>query len=86
MKTALFRPDFPFSPAKFPVFYGWAILAASVLGVLTMTSRTMLGKWFDRGGAGRYLALKVFLWPLGLRSPLTALVRRSPCWAGAAPG
>lgn len=28
MKTSLFRPDFPFSPAKFPIFYGRIILGA----------------------------------------------------------
>ena len=31
-KTSVFRPNFPFSPAKFPIFYGWVILAASILG------------------------------------------------------
>lgn len=35
MNTAAFRPNFPFSPAKFPIFYGWVILVASVLGVIT---------------------------------------------------
>lgn len=43
MKTALFRPDFPFSPAKFPIFYGWAILVASVLGVLTSIPGQTIG-------------------------------------------
>ncbi len=43
MKPALFRPDFPLSPAKFPVFYGWAILVASVLGVLTSIPGQTIG-------------------------------------------
>lgn len=43
MKPALFRLDFPFSPAKFPVFYDWAILVASVLGVLTSIPGQTIG-------------------------------------------
>ncbi|MEO0517585.1 MAG: MFS transporter [Cyanobacteria bacterium P01_A01_bin.116] len=40
---ALFQPNFPFSPAKFPVFYGWVILVASVLGVLTSIPGQTIG-------------------------------------------
>ncbi|MGB3292899.1 MAG: MFS transporter [Phormidesmis sp.] len=40
---SLFRTNFPFSPAKFPVFYGWAILVASVLGVLTSIPGQTIG-------------------------------------------
>ena len=43
MKSSLFRPDFPFSPAKFPIFYGWVILIASVLGVLTSVPGQTMG-------------------------------------------
>ncbi|MGB3670691.1 MAG: MFS transporter [Phormidesmis sp.] len=43
MKPSFFRPDFPFSPAKFPVFYGWIILVASVLGVLTSIPGQTIG-------------------------------------------
>ncbi len=41
--SSLFRTNFPFSPAKFPVFYGWIILAASVLGVLTSIPGQTIG-------------------------------------------
>lgn len=41
--SSLFRPNFPFSPAKFPFFYGWAILIASVLGVLTSIPGQTIG-------------------------------------------
>ncbi|MEL6813683.1 MAG: MFS transporter, partial [Cyanobacteria bacterium J06598_3] len=47
MKTtpvrSLFHPDFPFSPAKFPFFYGWVILVASVLGVMTSIPGQTIG-------------------------------------------
>lgn len=43
MKASLFRPDFPFSPAKFPVFYGWIILVASILGVMTSIPGQTIG-------------------------------------------
>ncbi len=43
MKASIFRPNFPFSPAKFPVFYGWAILVASVLGVMTSIPGQTIG-------------------------------------------
>ena len=43
MKASIFRPDFPFSPAKFPVFYGWAILVASVLGVMASIPGQTIG-------------------------------------------
>lgn len=43
MKTAIFKPHFPFSPAKFPFFYGWVILAASVLGVMTSIPGQTIG-------------------------------------------
>lgn len=43
MKTALFKPNFPFSPARFPVFYGWAILVASVLGVMASIPGQTIG-------------------------------------------
>ncbi|MFK8186042.1 MAG: MFS transporter [Phormidesmis sp.] len=39
----LFRPNFPFSPAQFPFFYGWVILVASVLGVLTSIPGQTIG-------------------------------------------
>lgn len=40
---AIFQPNFPFSPAKFPIFYGWAILVASILGVLTSIPGQTIG-------------------------------------------
>jgi len=43
MKASIFRPEFPFSPAKFPVFYGWVIVVASVLGVLTSIPGQTIG-------------------------------------------
>ena len=43
MNTAAFRPNFPFSPAKFPIFYGWVILVASVLGVITSIPGQTIG-------------------------------------------
>ena len=43
MKVSVFRPNFPFSPAKFPVFYGWVILVASVLGVMTSIPGQTIG-------------------------------------------
>ena len=43
MKPSLFRPNFPFSPAQFPIFYGWAILVASVLGVMTSIPGQTIG-------------------------------------------
>ncbi|MEO1623036.1 MAG: MFS transporter [Cyanobacteria bacterium J06632_3] len=43
MKRAIFHPDFPFSPAKFPIFYGWVIVIASVLGVLTSIPGQTIG-------------------------------------------
>ncbi|MEL6354875.1 MAG: MFS transporter [Cyanobacteria bacterium J06627_28] len=42
-KIAPFHPDFPLSPAKFPVFYGWVIVVASVLGVLTSIPGQTIG-------------------------------------------
>ena len=43
MKTAFFQPAFPFSPAKLPIFYGWIILVASVLGVMTSIPGQTIG-------------------------------------------
>lgn len=43
MKSSLFCPDFPFSPAKFPIFYGWVILLTSVLGVLASVPGQTIG-------------------------------------------
>ncbi len=43
MKRSIFRPDFPFSPAAFPIFYGWVIVVASVLGVLTSIPGQTIG-------------------------------------------
>ncbi|MGD1896395.1 MAG: MFS transporter [Phormidesmis sp.] len=43
MKASIFRPNFPFSPAKFPIFYGWIILVASVFGVLTSIPGQTIG-------------------------------------------
>ncbi|MEL6552286.1 MAG: MFS transporter [Cyanobacteria bacterium J06621_11] len=43
MKLSIFRPNFPFAPAKFPIFYGWVILLASVLGVLTSIPGQTIG-------------------------------------------
>ena len=40
---AAFRPNFPFVPAKVPVFYGWVILVASVLGSLTSIPGQTIG-------------------------------------------
>lgn len=42
-KIAPFHPDFPLSPAKFPVFYGWVIVLAGVLGVLTSIPGQTIG-------------------------------------------
>jgi len=37
-----FAPDFPFSPAKFPFFYGWVIVAVATLGiVMSIPGQTM---------------------------------------------
>lgn len=43
LKSIVFRPNFPFAPAKFPVFYGWVILVASVLGVMTSIPGQTIG-------------------------------------------
>ncbi|MEL6470899.1 MAG: MFS transporter [Cyanobacteria bacterium J06623_4] len=43
IQASLFRPDFPFSPAKFPIFYGWVIVVASILGVLTSIPGQTIG-------------------------------------------
>jgi len=43
MKASIFRPNFPFSPAKLPIFYGWVIVIASVLGVLTSIPGQTIG-------------------------------------------
>ncbi|MEO0768669.1 MAG: MFS transporter [Cyanobacteria bacterium J06649_4] len=43
MKPSLFHPNVPFAPAKFPIFYGWAILVASILGVLTSIPGQTIG-------------------------------------------
>ena len=43
MKASVFRPDFPFSPAKFPIFYGWIILVGSVLGVMASIPGQTIG-------------------------------------------
>ncbi len=38
----LFRPDFPFDPARLPFFYGWAILVVATLGVvMSIPGQTM---------------------------------------------
>ena len=35
-------PNFPFAPSRFPLFYGWVILAASVVGIiLSIPGQTM---------------------------------------------
>jgi OFA family oxalate/formate antiporter-like MFS transporter len=37
-----FAPDFPFSPARLPFFYGWAIVAVATLGiVMSIPGQTM---------------------------------------------
>ncbi|MBE9063734.1 MFS transporter [cf. Phormidesmis sp. LEGE 11477] len=41
--TKFFQPNFPFAPAKLPVFYGWIILVASVLGTLTSIPGQTIG-------------------------------------------
>ena len=41
--ATLFRANFPFAPDRFPIFYGWAILVASVLGVLTSIPGQTIG-------------------------------------------
>ncbi|MEO1683495.1 MAG: MFS transporter [Cyanobacteria bacterium J06631_12] len=41
--ASLFRSDVPFAPAKFPIFYGWVIVVASVLGVLTSIPGQTIG-------------------------------------------
>ena len=43
MKPSIFHPNFPFSPAKIPIFYGWVIMLASVLGVLTSVPGQTIG-------------------------------------------
>lgn len=43
MKQSIFRPNFPFSPANFPIFYGWVIVFASILGVLTSIPGQTIG-------------------------------------------
>jgi len=41
--SSIFRPNFPFAPDKLPFFYGWVILAASVLGVMTSIPGQTIG-------------------------------------------
>ncbi|MEL6605600.1 MAG: MFS transporter [Cyanobacteria bacterium J06614_10] len=43
IRTSLFQPNFPFAPAKLPIFYGWVIVVASVLGVLTSIPGQTIG-------------------------------------------
>lgn len=41
-RSRLFTPDFPFAPARLPVFFGWLILPVSVLGLIsTIPGQTM---------------------------------------------
>ena len=39
----LFHPDFPISPQKSPIFYGWVILATSVLGIVASIPGQTIG-------------------------------------------
>lgn len=41
--ASIFRPNFPFAPAKFPFFYGWMILLASILGTMTSIPGQTIG-------------------------------------------
>ncbi len=42
MNTPRRRADFPFSPARFPFFYGWVIVAAATVGiVMSIPGQTM---------------------------------------------
>ena len=42
-KSYFFASNFPFAPAKLPFFYGWVIVVASVLGVLTSIPGQTIG-------------------------------------------
>ncbi|PSN17115.1 MFS transporter [filamentous cyanobacterium CCP5] len=39
----IFRPDFPIDPKRWPFFYGWVILAASILGVVASIPGQTIG-------------------------------------------
>ena len=43
VKVSVFRPNFPFSPAKVPVFYGWIVLVGSVLGAIASIPGQTIG-------------------------------------------
>jgi len=34
IRTRIFTPNFPFSPRSFPIFYGWVIMFASMIGII----------------------------------------------------
>ena len=37
------RPDFPFRPAAFPIYYGWVVLAASTVGIVMSAPGQTIG-------------------------------------------
>lgn len=39
----LWHPRFPFDPARFPVFYGWVIVAATTIGILSSMPGQTIG-------------------------------------------
>ena len=43
VKASIFRPNFPFAPARFPIFYGWVVLAAAVLGAIASIPGQTIG-------------------------------------------
>ena len=43
MKASIFQPNFPFAPAKLPIFYGWVVLAAAVLGAIASIPGQTIG-------------------------------------------
>jgi OFA family oxalate/formate antiporter-like MFS transporter len=43
LRKIIWEPRFPFDPAKFPVFYGWVIVAASTIGIIASIPGQTMG-------------------------------------------
>jgi MFS family permease len=43
LRQKIWEPRFPFDPAKFPVFYGWVIVAASTIGIIASIPGQTMG-------------------------------------------
>ena len=37
------RPDYPFSPARLPFFYGWVVVVATTLGLIASIPGQTMG-------------------------------------------